>query len=427
VKFGPDGTQRWAYRYNGPGNGTDLPSAVVVDDAGNAYVTGSSYGQGFDWATLKFAPDGALLWERRLTGAGFSNDGPAGMVRLPDGNLVAAGVTQNTGDGETSDAEAVAYDPQGAIVWRARWSDTAASHELVTDLDVDASGRIAMTGTTAPLPGPYVVPVPVTLRFDGAGGLLQTIRGDGGTSVDLDPAGNLHLAGLAEDGTPSVAKYDASGRRLWGGPLTRAGSGLFLVNPFVAADSTGAVTVASTARGASFSEGGYQTIRFAADGRELSRHLFDGRDDPGQHDQVAALTIDSRDVALVTGTSWNGYGSLGGTALDFVTLRFAGGATPAPTPTLLAPSRLEAAAQSRSQIRLRWQDNSAGEDGFRIERCAGAGCTDFALLATVGRDVTGHLDDGLARNTTYTYRVRAFDANGASAFSDSVAAKTRRN
>ena len=32
VKFGPDGTQRWAYRYNGPGNGTDLPSAVVVDE-----------------------------------------------------------------------------------------------------------------------------------------------------------------------------------------------------------------------------------------------------------------------------------------------------------------------------------------------------------------------------------------------------------
>ena len=324
VKFGPDGTQRWAYRYNGPGNGTDLPSAVVVDEAGNAYVTGSSYGQGFDWATLKFAPGGALLWERRLTGAGFSNDGPAGMVRLPDGSLVVAGVTQNTGDGATNDAEAVAYDPQGAIVWRTRWSDTAASHELIADLDVDASGRVALTGTTAPDASPYVVPVPITLRVDRSGGLLPAIRGDGGTSVDLDPAGNLHLAGVGEDGTPSVAKYDAAGRRLWTASLSRAGR--FLANPLVAADSLGAVTVAATARGASFRDGGYQTVRFTPDGGEVWRHEFDGRDDPGQHDDVGALAIDSSDAALVTGTSWNGYGALGGTAKDIVTLRFARGA-----------------------------------------------------------------------------------------------------
>ena len=214
-----------------------------------------------------------------------------------------------------------------------------------------------------------------------------------------------------------MAKYDAAGRRLWAAPLTRSGD--FIANPLVAADSAGAVTVASS------NDGAYLTIRFAADGRELWRHTFDGRNDPGQRDQVAALTIDSRDAALVTGTSWNGYGALGGTAMDIVTLRFAPGAVPAPA--LPAPSGSRPSRSPGRQIRLRWQDNSTGEDGFRIERCAGAGCADFAPVATVGRDVTSHVDDGLTRNTTYTYRVRAFDANGASAFSDTAAAKTRRN
>src|SRR5918994_329341 len=65
VKLGPDGTTRWAQRYNGPGNYDDFASQVVVDGAGNAIVTGYSYGQDYDWATLKFAPDGARLWERR--------------------------------------------------------------------------------------------------------------------------------------------------------------------------------------------------------------------------------------------------------------------------------------------------------------------------------------------------------------------------
>ena len=243
------------------------------------------------------------------------------MKMLPDGNVVVGGVTQNTGDRQTNDAETVAYDAQGAIVWRARWTDTDASHELISDLDVDASGRIALTGTTAPDASPYVVPSPVTLRYDGSGGLLQTIRGDGGSSVDLDPAGNLYLAGFSEQGSPSVAKYDVSGSRAWTAPLQTPGE--FLAKLLVAADSTGAVTVAATARGASSADGGQRTIRFAVDGREQWRSLFDGRDDPGQHDEVAALAIDGNDAALVAGTTWNGYGALRGTAKDIVTLKFA--------------------------------------------------------------------------------------------------------
>jgi len=46
VKFGPDGTQRWAQRYNGPGNYDDFVRQIAVDGAGNTYVTGFSYGEG---------------------------------------------------------------------------------------------------------------------------------------------------------------------------------------------------------------------------------------------------------------------------------------------------------------------------------------------------------------------------------------------
>ena len=81
------------------------------------------------------------------------------MALLPDGNVVVSGVTQPGGERlPDNDAETVAYDPQGTIVWQARWSDTAASHEFVFDLDVDASGRIALTGTTQDNTSPYVPP-----------------------------------------------------------------------------------------------------------------------------------------------------------------------------------------------------------------------------------------------------------------------------
>jgi Fibronectin type III domain len=424
VKFGPDGTQRWAQRYDGPGVNTDFAEQVVVDAAGNVYATGFSYGADFDydWATLKFAADGTLRWERRLDASGRSDDRAADMALLPDGNVVVSGVTQPGGEQfPDNDAETVAYDPQGTIVWQARWSDTAASHEFVFELDVDASGRIAITGTTQENTSPYVPPFPLTLRYDPGGALLQTIRSDGGASVDVDTAGNVFVAGTFVTSPSTVAKFSASGPRVWSAPLT-VGAGDALSRPSVAADSAGAVTVAGTASETSTGSGDYLTIRFAPDGRELWRHRFGGVADPGQQDQVEGVAIDAAGAALVTGTSWNGYLSIGGTATDIVTLKFGAGSAPA----LVAPSRLEASALSATQIGVRWQDGGGTEDGFRIERCAGTGCTAFAQIAVVGHDVTSYVDGGLARNTAYSYRVRAFNAGGVSTYSNTATAKTRR-
>jgi hypothetical protein len=424
VKFGPDGTQRWAHRYNGPGNNSDFARAIAVDGAGNAYVTGFSYGAGFgyDWATLKFSPTGALIWERRESGPGQSDDRASELALLPGGNVVVSGVTQPGGEQfPDNDVETIAYDPQGTVVWRARWSDTAISHEFVWDLDVDASGRIAITGTTQENTSPYVPPLPLTLRYNAGGALLQTIRSDGGSSVDVEAGGSFYVAGTFVMAPSTVAKFDAVGARVWSTPLT-VGDFEFLSMPVVAADASGAVTVAGTLRDTSTHNDYYLTIRYAADGRELWRHRFAGKADAGQRDQVADLAIDAAGAALVTGTSWNGYGSTGGTAEDIVTFKFPAGAAPA----LVGPTQLDASALSTSQIRLRWQDNAGTEDGFRVERCAGTGCSAFSQIAVVSRDVTGYVDAGLTRNTAYSYRVRAFNAAGASAYSNVASTKTRR-
>jgi hypothetical protein len=416
--------QRWAHRYNGPGNVYDFARQVAVDGAGNVYVTGFSHGEafGYDWATLKLSPTGGLLWERRVSGPGQSDDRASELALLPGGNLVVAGVTQTGGEQfPDNDVELVAYDPQGSVAWQRRWSDTAASHELVFDLDVDGSGRIAITGTTQENPGPYAPPFPLTLRYDGGGTLLQTIRTDGGSSVDVDAAGNFYVTGSFVTSPSTVAKFSAGGARVWSTPLT-VGAGDALWPPLVAADAAGAVTVAGTVSDTSTGAGDFITIRFAADGRELWRHRFAGRAEPGEQDQVADLAIDAAGAALVTGTSWNGYVSMGGTAEDIVTLKFAAGAAPA----LLAPTGLQASGVSASQIRLTWQDNAGTEDGFRIERCAGLGCTAFSAVAVVGHDVTSYVDGGLARNSSYSYRVRAFNAGGDSDYSNVATGKTRR-
>ncbi len=99
-------------------------------------------------------------------------------------------------------------------------------------------------------------------------------------------------------------------------------------------------------------------------------------------------------------------------------------ATTQPAPPPNAPSNLLASAVSASQINLSWADNSTNESGFKIERCQGAGCTSFVQIATVGAGVTGYGDPSLASSTTYTYRVRAWNASGDSAYSNAAQATT---
>lgn len=88
------------------------------------------------------------------------------------------------------------------------------------------------------------------------------------------------------------------------------------------------------------------------------------------------------------------------------------------------PSDLSAAAASSSQIDLTWADNASDEDGFEIERCQGAGCTDFTAIAPVGANVVTDSNSELSANTLYRYRVRAFNGGGASGYSNETEATT---
>jgi hypothetical protein len=73
---------------------------------------------------------------------------------------------------------------------------------------------------------------------------------------------------------------------------------------------------------------------------------------------------------------------------------------------------------------LNWSDNSGNETGFKIERCQGNNCTNFAQIGTVGANATSFPDTGLARNTWYRYRVRATNGSGDSGYSNIASDKT---
>jgi len=88
-----------------------------------------------------------------------------------------------------------------------------------------------------------------------------------------------------------------------------------------------------------------------------------------------------------------------------------------------APSNLTATLFLASQINLAWNDNSNNELGFKIERKIGLGGS-WSPIATVGAGVTTYPDRGRLLNTTYFYRVRAYNAAGDSAYSNETSKAT---
>lgn len=89
-----------------------------------------------------------------------------------------------------------------------------------------------------------------------------------------------------------------------------------------------------------------------------------------------------------------------------------------------APTGLAAAAQSPTRIDLTWHDNATGELGFEVQRRQAGQA--WSSIANPAANASGYQDEGLAADTTYEYRVRSYDENDVSDFSNLASATTPR-
>jgi len=75
-----------------------------------------------------------------------------------------------------------------------------------------------------------------------------------------------------------------------------------------------------------------------------------------------------------------------------------------------------------AEANLSWNDNSSNESGFRIERSSDG--QSFSQIATVDVNTTTYSDTGLHSNTTYWYRVNAYNEYGESGYTNVVSLTT---
>ena len=148
IKYKLNGDTAWARRYNGPGNGYDEARDIAMDDSGNVYVTGKSYDSGsdYDYATIKYHPNGDTAWVRRYNGPGNGYDDAFAIAVDDSGNVYVTGGSYNNGTYE--DYATIKYKLNGDTAWARRYDGPGNYNDVAFAIAVDGSGNVYVTGSS---------------------------------------------------------------------------------------------------------------------------------------------------------------------------------------------------------------------------------------------------------------------------------------
>jgi len=320
IKYGASGDTSWVSRYRGPAVSSSVPGfepyvkLIAVDDSGNVYVTGTSYGgstTGFDYATIKYNSSGVQQWAQRYNNSIANNVDYATAIMIDaGGNVYVSGFSDADAAGTIEDFCTIKYSANGVMQWTSRYNNGA--HNRVNALTMDNTGNIYAAGWGGPAvlngPGGYL-----TVKYNNAGVQMWAMAYPGGSydeasSIVVKDPDNIYVTGGLTVGSSSdflTIKYNSLGVQQWTRAFNGTANGYDKANA-IALDRNGNIYITgSSNNGGSVFD--YATLKYDNAGNLLWNVRYN---DGSSNCTPTALVVDTSNNFYVTGSSGNKFMTL---------------------------------------------------------------------------------------------------------------------
>jgi hypothetical protein len=320
-EFGSDVYQDWVSIYDGDTLDDDGGQALALDDEGNAYVTGYSWGNdtSIDYATMKYDSSGRRLWVARYDGPASDKDWALDLTLDKAGNVYVTG--WSVGNNSKTDCATVKYSTEGDQLWCARYDGPVGGFDEAYGIATDYAGNVYVIGWSL---GNGTNADCLTIKYDGDGNQVWAARYNGpeggedkSYTLVVDGWANVYVTGSSQgDGTEKdivTLKYDTDGNQLWVARYNGPGDGDDQGRD-MAVDNMGDIYVTGWSRGID-SAADYVTIQYSSSGDQQWVARYDG---PAHEDDVAY------DLALLPsgGVCITGASQGRDTGADYATVRY---------------------------------------------------------------------------------------------------------
>jgi uncharacterized delta-60 repeat protein len=313
--------EEWINRY--PGFGSSTGEGIAVDDAGNVYVAGwgGTAASSFDYLTIKYNSSGDTLWVRYYDGGADFYDYGQAMAIDYSGNVYVTG--RSITSGNHYDIATLKYNSGGFLQWVAVYAGAYGDDDEGTDIVVDDSGYIYVTGYTYSLSTSTDY---ITIKYDADGDTVWTARyddldnsSDVANAIALDGLGNVYVTGYAysagEYFNMTTVKYNEDGNAQWvasfDGLTANADDEAYDIECY-----GDYIYVTGVSENANYDED-VVTIKYNNSGDTVWTARYDGP--YGGYDRGFALSVDNNGNVHVAGESFDTY-----TNKDYLTLKYTG-------------------------------------------------------------------------------------------------------